>query len=57
MKIKLQMKDKIQLFFFRGGGRIQMPQQKLLGAVEIKLTAYNLKKAGQAPVSITPENA
>ena len=25
--------------------------------VEIKLTAYNLKKAGQAPVSITPENA
>lgn len=25
--------------------------------VEIKLTTYNLKKAGQAPVSITPENA
>ncbi len=25
--------------------------------VEIKLTTYNLKKAGQASVSITPENA
>ena len=24
--------------------------------VEIKLTTYNLKKAGQAPVSITPES-
>ena len=24
--------------------------------VEIKLTSYNLKKAGQAPVSITPKN-
>ena len=24
--------------------------------VEIKLTSYNLKKAGQAPVSITPES-
>ena len=26
------------------------------GMVEIKLTTYNLKKAGQAPVSITPES-
>lgn len=31
-------------------------EPKTAEAVEIKLTTYNLKKAGQAPVSITPES-
>ena len=36
---------------------VEPTQPEAAEVVEIKLTAYNLKKAGQAPVSITPENA
>ena len=36
---------------------VEPTQPEAAEVVEIKLTTYNLKKAGQAPVSIIPENA
>ncbi|MBR3902206.1 MAG: DUF2924 domain-containing protein [Akkermansia sp.] len=35
---------------------VEPTEPKAAEVVEIKLTTYNLKKAGQAPVSITPES-
>ena len=35
---------------------VEPTKPKAAEVVEIKLTTYNLKKAGQAPVSITPES-
>ncbi len=35
---------------------VESKNQEAVEVVEIKLTTYNLKKAGQAPVSITPES-
>ena len=35
---------------------VEPKNPKATEVVEIKLTTYNLKKAGQAPVSITPES-
>lgn len=35
---------------------VESKNQKATEVVEIKLSTYNLKKAGQAPVSITPKS-